>query len=187
MGCYLMAKYVLSVGNLKRCIVWDTDKNPLFKIERLDGGSNDFASKGIIADALGAFTPVTAGGTGSGDVTGPSSATANAFARFDGTTGKAIKNSGVVCDNSNNVTGMATAQIASYKLIAHGNATLVSGTVSVSLAAINSGALVILTRKTTGTSPGILTYTITASTGFDIVSDDALDDAVITYQVWNGP
>ena len=39
-----------------------------------------------------------------GDVTGPSSATDNAIARYDGTTGKLIKNSGVTVDNNNNVT-----------------------------------------------------------------------------------
>ncbi len=36
----------------------------------------------------------SASGDGTGDVTGPASATANAIALFDGTTGKAIKNSG---------------------------------------------------------------------------------------------
>lgn len=180
-----MAKYVLSVGNLRRAIVWDTDTNPLFKVERLDGGSNDFSLKGLVADALGAFAPTTAGGTGSGDVVGPGSATSNAFSRFDGTTGKAIKNSGVTCDNSNNVSGMATAGIAGYRLIAHGEATLVAGAVSVSLATITANALIQLTRRTNGTSPGHLSYTVTATTGFDINSTDASDNGIITYQVWN--
>lgn len=180
-----MARYVLSVGNLKRCIVWDTDRNPLFKVERLDGGTNDFSLKGLVADALGAFAPTTAGGTGSGDVVGPGSATDNAFARFDGASGKAIQNSGVTCDNSNNVSGMTTAGIAGYRLIAHGEATLVAGTVSVSLAAITANALIQLTRRTNGTSPGFLSYSVTATTGFDITSDDPSDDGIITYQVWN--
>ncbi len=39
----------------------------------------------------------------SGDVVGPSSATDNAIARFDSTTGKLIKNSSVVVDDSGNV------------------------------------------------------------------------------------
>jgi hypothetical protein len=38
------------------------------------------------------------------DVTGPNSATNTAVARFDGTTGKLIQNSGVLIDGSNNVT-----------------------------------------------------------------------------------
>jgi hypothetical protein len=41
---------------------------------------------------------------GTGDVVGPASSTDNAIARFDLATGKAIKNSGVLIDNSNNIT-----------------------------------------------------------------------------------
>jgi hypothetical protein len=40
----------------------------------------------------------------SGDVVGPASATDNAIARYDGTTGKLIQNSGVTVDDSNIVT-----------------------------------------------------------------------------------
>lgn len=40
----------------------------------------------------------------SGDVVGPGSATDNAIARYDGTTGKLIQNSGVTVDDSNIVT-----------------------------------------------------------------------------------
>jgi hypothetical protein len=42
----------------------------------------------------------------SGDVDGPSSATDNAVARFDGTTGKLIQNSAVTIDDSGNVSGV---------------------------------------------------------------------------------
>lgn len=45
-----------------------------------------------------------AGGGGTGNVTGPGSATDNAIARFDGTTGKLIQNSSVIIDDSGNVT-----------------------------------------------------------------------------------
>lgn len=48
------------------------------------------------------------GGGGTGDVVGPSSATDNAVARFDGTTGKLIQNSVVIVDDSGNVTGVGT-------------------------------------------------------------------------------
>jgi hypothetical protein len=41
------------------------------------------------------------GGAGTGDVVGPASATDNAIARFDSTTGKLIQNSGVTIDDSN--------------------------------------------------------------------------------------
>jgi hypothetical protein len=47
--------------------------------------------------------PPSAGG-GSGDVVGPASATDNALARYDGTTGKLLQNSGAVVDDSGNLT-----------------------------------------------------------------------------------
>ena len=40
---------------------------------------------------------------GSGDVTGPASSTANGIARFSGTGGKTLKNSGITIDDSNNL------------------------------------------------------------------------------------
>lgn len=43
-----------------------------------------------------------------GDVFGPASSTDNAIARFDLATGKIIQNSGVVVDDSNNMTGVGT-------------------------------------------------------------------------------
>lgn len=45
---------------------------------------------------------------GSGDVSGPGAATDNALPRFDGTTGKLIQVSGVVVDDSNNVSGISS-------------------------------------------------------------------------------
>lgn len=50
----------------------------------------------------------SASGGGSGDVVGPASSTDNALARFDSTTGKLLKNSTVICDNSGNLTGVGT-------------------------------------------------------------------------------
>lgn len=49
--------------------------------------------------------------SGSGDVVGPASSTDNAVTRFDGTTGKLVQNSGVIIDDTNNVTGIATLDI----------------------------------------------------------------------------
>lgn len=46
-----------------------------------------------------------------GDVNGPASSTDNAIARFDGTTGKIIQNSGVLIDNSDNVTGVTSINV----------------------------------------------------------------------------
>ena len=49
-------------------------------------------------------SPSGGGGGGSGDVTGPGSSTDNAVARFDGTGGKTLQNSGCTIDDSNNMT-----------------------------------------------------------------------------------
>lgn len=57
-----------------------------------------------------------------GDVVGPGSSTDNAIARFDSTTGKIIQNSGVIIDDSNNITGAVSVAATSY-LKAGGNAT----------------------------------------------------------------
>lgn len=45
---------------------------------------------------------------GTGDVSGPASATDNAIARFDGTTGKLIQNSGVTIDDTANIASVAS-------------------------------------------------------------------------------
>lgn len=47
-----------------------------------------------------------------GDVAGPASATDNALVRFDGATGKIIQNSGVIVDDNNNITGIASISIS---------------------------------------------------------------------------
>jgi hypothetical protein len=56
-------------------------------------------------------------GSGIGDVEGPNSSTDNAVARFDSTTGKILLNSGVIIDDSNNVTGVASIDIGSSTVI----------------------------------------------------------------------
>jgi hypothetical protein len=65
----------------------------------VDDGTNGQA---LITDGNGVLSWSTAA---SGDVYGPASATDNAIARFDLTTGKIIQNSGVIIDDSNNITG----------------------------------------------------------------------------------
>jgi len=54
--------------------------------------------------------------TPTGDIFGPSSATDNALARFDTTTGKLLQNSGVIIDDSNNITGVGTFASGNYAL-----------------------------------------------------------------------
>ena len=54
------------------------------------------------------------GGGGTGDVTGPASATDNAVARFDSTTGKLIQNSVVTISDTGAVTGVSSLGVADY-------------------------------------------------------------------------
>jgi len=66
-----------------------------------------FTNANITVNAKGLITAASngSGGGGSGDVVGPASATDNAIARFDGTTGKLIQNSAATIDDtSGNIT-----------------------------------------------------------------------------------
>ena len=76
------------------------------------------------------FGSQSGGGGGGGDVTGPGSSTDNAFARFDGTTGKVIQNSVVIADDSGNVTGMNSLTLGTPLAVGSGgtgNTTLTDG------------------------------------------------------------
>jgi hypothetical protein len=59
------------------------------------------------------------GGSGSGDVIGPSVATDNAIARFDGASGKFIKNSTATLDDSGNAS-MASLSLTTDLAVTHG-------------------------------------------------------------------
>ena len=72
--------------------------------------------------------------TGTGDVVGPASATDDAVARFDGTTGKLIKNSTVTVDNSGNI-------VAAGNLTVNGGA--INGSAGLDLYIQNANSIVI--------------------------------------------
>lgn len=131
---------------------------------------------------------------GAGDVSGPASSTDNAVARFDGTGGKTLQNSGVIVDDSNNVTGMTTLTLpntglhlldtnASHDLIlvpgsdlsADRNFTITTGdaartlTMSADLtvaATANVSGIIVVASGKTFTSSNTLTLTGTDSTSF---------------------
>ena len=72
------------------------------------GSSATVTNSGTSAAATFDFAiPQGAAGTGSGDVTGPASATDNAVARFDATTGKLLQNSTVTVSDAGAVTAGA--------------------------------------------------------------------------------
>jgi hypothetical protein len=63
-----------------------------------------------------------------------------------------------------------------------GNATLVSGTVTVSNTTVTANTIVVLTRKTSsGTIGTAITYTVSAGTSFTITSDNVLDTSTFSY------
>jgi len=59
-----------------------------------------------------ALDELASSGGGSGDVSGPGSSTDNAVARFDGTGGKTIQDSGVTIDDSDNVSGVGNITLS---------------------------------------------------------------------------
>lgn len=62
-----------------------------------------------------------------------------------------------------------------------GVATLVSGTVDVSVPGIRADTQVIPVRKTQGSSPGHLSWAVTENTKFTITSSSGSDDADIAW------
>lgn len=63
------------------------------------------------------------GSSSSGDVTGPTSSTDNAIARFDSTTGKIIQNSGVTISDNNAISHTLTDDEVGYSLTASSSQT----------------------------------------------------------------
>ena len=82
-----------------------------------------------------------------GDVVGPATATDNAVARFDGITGKLIQNSGVIVDDTNNVSG-----VQSIAVTANANNAVVASTGVMNLAAA---------QMFTHTSTAVMTWSFT--------------------------
>ena len=78
------------------------------------GTAYAFTSAGTVGQVLtsaGAGTP-TWTTVGTGDVVGPASATDNAIARYDGTTGKLIQNSVTTIDDTGNASGILSQQFS---------------------------------------------------------------------------
>lgn len=189
-----MGLYALSIGNLKRIVTFrSSGGNPLFTVDRIDAGANEYAGFGLIANGSGEFGPVTSGGTGSGDVTGPGSATDNALARFDGTGGKTIQNSTVIADDSGNMTvpghvSITTAgkglKIKEGSNAMMGVATLVAGTVTVSTTAVTASSRIFLCIQALAGGVGQLSVAnVVAGTSFDINSTDGADTSTIAWLI----
>lgn len=85
------------------------------KIKIVDGSQG--ANKVLTSDANGVGTWSAAG---SGDITGPDTSTDHGIARFNGTTGKIIQDSGVTIDDSNNLVAPGTGKFTKDDATASG-------------------------------------------------------------------
>lgn len=97
---------------------------------------------------------------GGGDVVGPGSATDNAVARFDSTTGKLIQNSVVIIGDTGAVSGVAALTITGVLTAGSGPTTVTDAAGKVLSAALNTVAVAQGgTGLTAGTSGGVLGFT----------------------------
>lgn len=110
-----------------------------------------------IVNGNGTITIAATGGSGGGDVSGPASATNNAVALFDGTTGKLIKDSAQT---------IATANTASTVVARDASGNFSAGTITAALSGNATTATTLQTaRNINGTSfNGSADITITANT-----------------------
>jgi hypothetical protein len=75
---------------------------------KITRGSDTMTGDAILIRGSVSYSDGNSGTAGSGDVVGPASATANAAARYNSTTGKLLKNSPVIIDDSGNISGAGT-------------------------------------------------------------------------------
>lgn len=64
-----------------------------------------------------------------------------------------------------------------------GTATLVAGTVTVSMTSVTASTVILLTRQTAGGTLGNLTFTLSAGVSFTINSTSGTDTSTVIYQV----
>lgn len=72
------------------------------------------AGKFLKTDGVNLSWDTVGGGGGGGDVVGPASATDNAIARFDSTTGKLIQNSAITVSDTGDMAGVSSLGVANY-------------------------------------------------------------------------
>jgi hypothetical protein len=125
-------------------------------------------------------TNVVSGGGLGGDVVGPASATDNAIARFDGTTGKIIQNSAVTIDDTGNVgigSSSATNNLNISKNITGGTSANAIGITGAIQSDVTANGILILSSPTVAAgatvtalahmymNPGTFTGTVTNQYG----------------------
>lgn len=114
---------------------------------------------GISTSGSGSTVTVSSDGT---LVVGPASSTDNAVARYDGTTGKLIQNSGVIINDSNVVSGITQLNVDNLRL--DGNTVSSTDTNgNVILSPNGTGGIVAVTSLTVGDSGKDVDFTINGS------------------------
>jgi hypothetical protein len=128
---------------------------------------------------MSAFGPIgSGGGGGSGDTTGAASSTDNAVVRFDGTSGKLLQNSGLIVDDSNNITSPGTINGTTIPT----SKTLVVTTDKLSVhASTSSSELAGVISDETGTGALVFANTPTLVTPvLGVATATSINNAVIT-------
>ncbi len=121
---------------------------------------------GQVLTATTGSPPSWAPAAGTGDVVGPGSATDNAIARFDGTTGKLIQNSTVTIDDTGNITDSNSAAGATLSM-----------TLSNTSNTASSNALHQVTVAGTSAGDAFTTYTVSGTTNWSLGIDNSDSDA----------
>jgi hypothetical protein len=134
--------------------VGGSDKFKVGKDGTITGAGNlSIAGNGTISGNLTVSGTLTASGI-TGAVTGPASSTDNAIARFNGTGGGVIQNSGIIVDDSNNLTlGGILRSTGANPAIYIGGGDTSTGTASIEIGQSRTanGAAVIDLHGQTGT------------------------------------
>jgi len=150
------------------------------------------ASSGTFSNGEDTFIGFTragdkgADGAGSGDVSGPASATDNALARYDGTGGKTLQNSGVTVDDSgniaaNNLSGTNTGDESAASATASGIVELATS------AEVTTGTDTVRAVTPEGLHAGLAGLTDTTITAADaIIFSDATDSGKLKEDTVQG-
>jgi hypothetical protein len=105
---------IITVTNLDSLAADDTVQMRIYRDAAV--GGDTMTGDAIIFDIEVEYAAT--GGTGAGNVSNAGASTDNAIVRFDLATGQVIQNSGVIIDDSNNITGVA--QLTATKFVGPG-------------------------------------------------------------------